>query len=198
MTQAEIHVLRKHALRQRREMDASYRSEASRRICKRFLRSRHFLSSRVIACYLSAWDEVDTSEIIERAWRANKRIFAPVMRERGQMTFCELHPDTRLVSNEYGLWEPRFADPVDPARIDIVVTPLVAFDRNLNRIGMGSGYFDRAFAFLGAKKRWLHPKLIGLGFDCQEVEKISPNPWDIRLYRVFSETLVDAGSSRSL
>jgi 5-formyltetrahydrofolate cyclo-ligase len=169
-------------------MDAAHRIEVSRRICKRFLRSRYFLTSRMIACYLSAWDEVDTSEIIERAWNANKRIFAPVVRERRQMVFCELLPDTKLVRNEYGLWEPPCADLANPARIDIVVTPLVAFDRNMNRIGMGSGYFDRTFAFLGARKRWLHPKLIGLAFDCQEVEKISPNPWDIRLYRIFSET----------
>jgi 5-formyltetrahydrofolate cyclo-ligase len=188
MTQADIDLLRKHALRQRRTMDAAYRIEASRHICKQFLRSRHFLTSSVIACYLSAWDEVDTSEIIERAWRAKKRIFAPVMRERGQMAFCELTPDTKLVRNEYGLWEPLFANRADPARIEIVVTPLVAFDGTMNRIGMGSGYFDRTFAFLGARKRWLHPKLIGLAFDCQKVEKIVPNPWDIRLYRVFSET----------
>ena len=169
-------------------MDPAQRANASRCICNRFLTSRHFLRSRVIACYLSAWDEVDTSEIIERAWRANKRIFAPVMREHGVMSFCEVRPDTRLVRHSYGLWEPPLSSVMSPTDLDTVITPLAAFDKNRNRIGMGSGYFDRAFAFLHRRNKWLRPKLIGLAFDCQKVEKIVPNPWDIPLYQVYSES----------
>jgi 5-formyltetrahydrofolate cyclo-ligase len=181
-------ILRKQALHKRRAMDALQRAEASRQICTRFLGSRHFLRSQVIACYLSAWDEVDTNEIIERAWRAKKRIFAPVMHEHREMSFCEISPDTMLVRNAYGLWEPPLSSIVNPVELDTVITPLAAFDKHRNRIGMGSGYFDRAFAFLRARNYWLRPKLIGLAYDCQEVEKITPNPWDIRLYRVFSES----------
>ena len=71
--------------------------------------------------------------------------------------------------------------------IDLVITTLVSFDTNNNRIGMFGGYFDRSFAFLKHKKRWLRPKLIGLAFACQKVEKIETNPWDIRLYSVISD-----------
>jgi 5-formyltetrahydrofolate cyclo-ligase len=168
-------------------MDPAQRADASRRICNHFLTSRHFLRSQVIACYLSSWDEVDTSEIIERAWRAKKRIFVPVLREQGEMSFCEIRPHTKLTRNCYGLWEPPLSNTLDPARLETVVTPLVAFDEDWNRIGMGSGYFDRAFDFLRTRQNWLRPKLIGLAFECQKVEKIVPNPWDIRLYHVFSE-----------
>jgi len=52
---------------------------------------------------------------------------------------------------------------------------------------MGGGFFDRSFAFLKHKKRWLRPKLIGLAFACQKVDKIETNPWDIRLYSVISD-----------
>ena len=171
----------------RQEMSHADRVDASRRIAERFLNSRHFLNCRTLACYLATWDEVDTNSIIERAWRAKKRIFAPVIGTRGEMTFRRLLPETTLVRNQFGLWEPTSDLQIDPSDLDVVVTPLVAFDSDYNRIGMGGGYFDRTFAFLGGRRSWLRPKLVGLAFDCQKVEKISPKPWDIRLYHVYSD-----------
>ena len=84
--------------------------------------------------------------------------------------------------------EPQTGKFVDPHHLDIVITSLVAFDSSRNRIGMGGGYFDRCFAFPKGRKIRLHPKLIGLAFDCQRVGSIAPNPWDIGLYRVITET----------
>jgi 5-formyltetrahydrofolate cyclo-ligase len=179
--------LRAQAKRSRQEMSHADRADESRRIAERFLNSRHFLNCRTLACYLATWDEVDTNSIIERAWRAKKRVFAPVIGTRGEMTFGRLLPETTLVRNEFGLWEPTSDLRIDPSDLDIVVTPLVAFDSKYNRIGMGGGYFDRTFAFLRGRQSWLRPKLVGLAFDCQKVEKISPKPWDIRLYHVYSD-----------
>lgn len=180
--------LRAQAKRARQEMPDADRADASRRIAERFLNSRHFFNSHTLACYLATWDEVDTNSIIERAWRAKKRVFAPVIGTRGEMTFRRLLPETTLVRNRFGLWEPTSELKIEPPDIDVVVTPLVAFDSKNNRIGMGGGYFDRTFAFLHCRQSWLRPKLVGLAFDCQKVEKISPKPWDIRLYRVFSDS----------
>ncbi len=118
-----------------------------------------------------------------------KRVFAPVIANHGGMDFVTLTPDTRLERNQYGLWEPQFGTQIAPQEVDLVITPVVAFDDYRHRIGMGSGYFDRCFAFLRTNKHWLRPKLIGLAFDCQRVEKIKPNPWDIRLYQVVTESL---------
>lgn len=164
------------------------RVDASRRITERFLNSRYFLNSHTLACYVATWDEVDTNSIIQRAWRANKRVFAPVIGTRGEMTFRRLLPETTLVRNKFGLWEPVSELQIEPSDLDVVVTPLVVFDSKYNRIGMGGGYFDRTFAFLRCRQSWLRPKLVGLAFDCQKVEKISPKPWDIRLYHVFSDS----------
>lgn len=132
-------------------------------------------------------DEVDTRQIIEAAWRANKRTFVPVLRGRAQMVFCEITAETQLEQNSFGIWEPQRGVLFDPRRLDIVITPTVAFDEELNRIGMGSAYYDRCFAFLRNRRYWLKPKLIGVAFRCQQVEKITPNPWDIRLYSVVTE-----------
>jgi len=185
---SSIATLRARATRARREMHAIDRADASRRIACRFLNSRYFFSSQSIACYLATWDEVDTNMIIERAWRAKKRIFAPVIDTRGEMTFRILQPDTTISRNRFGIWEPESELQVDPADLDIVITPLVAFDHRRNRIGMGGGYFDRTFGFLQRRQHWLRPKLVGLAFNCQNVEKIAPNRWDIRLSQVISES----------
>ena len=132
-------------------------------------------------------DEVDTRAIIERAWRANKRVFVPVLRGAAQMAFCEIGPDSELERDAFGILEPVRGVLVEPRSLDVIVTPTVAFDAQCNRIGMGSGYYDRCFAFLRNRRHWIRPKLIGVAYQCQEVEKICPKPWDIRLYRVVTE-----------
>ncbi|MCP5091305.1 MAG: 5-formyltetrahydrofolate cyclo-ligase [Gammaproteobacteria bacterium] len=179
--------LRAEGLRARREMPGDIRAKASAKICQRVIRSRFFLSSHYLACYLPMHDEVDTREIIERAWCANKRIFVPVLRRNQKMLFREIRTESMLVRDLFGLWEPSTGDFIDPRRLDIVITPTVAFDRQNNRIGMGGGYFDRCFAFLRHRKHWFQPKLVGVAFECQKVEKIAPNPWDIPLYSVISD-----------
>ena len=179
--------LRASAKAARRSMSSEEHLRASRRIADRFLNSRYFLASDSIACFISMWDEVDTSAIIERAWRAGKRIFLPVLSAHGRMSFHETIPETELALNRFGLWQPVAGRPIDVSKLDVVVTPLVAFDNQRNRIGMGSGFYDRNFAFLHGRRHWLRPKLIGIAFECQRVNEIARNPWDIPVFRVFTE-----------
>ncbi len=133
-------------------------------------------------------DEVDTSMIFDRAWRAGKSIYAPVTGRRRQLSFVAVERKTRLVRSAFGLWEPISGERISPRKLDLVVTPLVAFDAAGHRIGMGSGYYDATFSHLGHRRHWLRTKLVGLAFNCQKIEKIAPNPWDIRLYRVITES----------
>lgn len=179
--------LRVNALRARREMQPDARARSSEIICRRVVRSREFLSSKSIACYLPMGDEVDTLEIFDRSWRANKRIFAPVLHSRGKMSFREIRPESTLERNSFGVWEPSTGATIGARDLDMVIAPTVAFDDNNNRIGMGGGYFDRCFSFLRYRKYWLRPKLIGVAFACQKIEKITPNVWDIRLYSVITD-----------
>src|SRR5210317_2141227 len=168
-------------------MNSEQRATASETICKRVIASREFYACTTIGCYLPMIDEVDTRDIIETAWRANKRVFVPVLRGKGEMFFCETLPETELEQNSFGVWEPVRGVLIAPQKLDLVITPTVVFDKKRHRIGMGGGYFDRCFSFLRHRKHWIRPKLIGVAFQCQEVEKIAPNPWDIRLYRVISD-----------
>ncbi len=182
-----VHDIRNKALQSRRNMTAENRRNASRIICNRLSCSREFSSASLIACYLPMRDEVDTWPIIECAWRANKRIFVPVTHDTGEMFFREIRPNTTLHRNRMMILEPQSGAFISARQLQLVVTPTVAFSLNRHRIGMGGGYYDRCFSFLRNRKHWLKPKLVGVAFNCQKVKEITPNVWDIQLYRVFHD-----------
>lgn len=181
------HELRKSSLGARRALSTTERYRASRIICDRLLRSHEFMSARTVGAYLAMPDEVQTALVISRAWRAGKRVAIPVTERHGKMMFCTITNETPLLRNKLGIWEPVNGNAIDVRNLDIVVTPLVAFDDNNHRIGMGGGYYDRAFHFLRNRRKWLSPKLIGLAFECQRVTSIVPNTWDIPLYKILTE-----------
>jgi 5-formyltetrahydrofolate cyclo-ligase len=160
---------------------------ASEKIAEKVTRSCWFQRASFVACYLSAPDEVATWSIIQRAWNMKKRIFAPVLKKNDRMQFCELTADTSIQVNQFGLAEPVSDKIISPRMLDIVITPVVAFDDTGHRVGMGGGYFDRTFSFLRGRKHLFHPKLVGVAFACQKVERISPNPWDIPLFDTINE-----------
>ncbi|MEM8685255.1 MAG: 5-formyltetrahydrofolate cyclo-ligase [Pseudomonadota bacterium] len=179
--------LRKNSIRARRQLDNLKRLAYSDRIADRLERLPVFRSANTVAVYLSSWDEVDTSEIILRSWRANKSVVAPVIKKNARMAFVKLEADTQLRNNRYGLLEPAASHKVCTRDINLVITPLSAFDESGARIGMGGGYYDRYFSQLAHRHAFVHPRMIGIAFDCQRATKIPENPWDISLYACITE-----------
>lgn len=169
-------------------MLSSARAAASQKISEKVCSSTWFRASQTIACYLSFPGEVDTWRTIERALRMKKRVFAPIIEKNFSMHFREITATTTLQTNNFGLTEPENGKFIHPRSLDVVITPVVAFDSHNHRVGMGGGYFDRTFAFLRHRKTYFHPKLIGVAFDCQKVNEIPANPWDIRLFSVITES----------
>jgi 5-formyltetrahydrofolate cyclo-ligase len=180
--------LRVAGRRARANLNQAERDRASEIITEKVIRSHWFQRAEYIACYLPATDEVDTWAIIARAWRMKKRIFAPVVEKKFRMQFREITADTSLYQNQFGLLEPDDGELMSARMLDVVLTPLVAFDPFLHRVGMGGGYFDRTFSFLKHREHFFRPKLTGLAFACQKVEEISANPWDIRLFSVITDS----------
>lgn len=180
--------LRREMRARRAGLDDETRERASRRIAGTVVHAGFFSRARSIACYLPMGEEVDTWPIIARAWRRKKRIFVPLTVRDRVLIFREVTPDSDLVHNEWGLLEPASGDVIEPKKLDLVLAPLVAFDGERHRIGMGGGYYDRTFAFMHERRRRFRPKLVGLAFDCQRTEKIVVNPWDITLHRVITES----------
>ncbi|MEM9402447.1 MAG: 5-formyltetrahydrofolate cyclo-ligase [Pseudomonadota bacterium] len=184
--------IRRNGLRARRALSDLQRLSYSLRIADRLERLPVFRSARCVAVYLSSWDEVDTSEIILRSWRANKRVVAPVIKNKSHFEFAELAPQTRLRNNIYGLQEPASSRKVAKHDIDIVITPLAAFDAHAARVGMGGGYYDRFFSSLATRHSYFRPRLVGVAFACQQSTKIPENPWDIPLYACITENRTHA------
>jgi len=90
----------------------------------------------------------------------------------------------QLRTGRYGIAEPAPSSPVAAvSELDLVLTPLVAFSSNGERLGMGGGYYDRAFA----SRRGSRPVLLGVAHDCQLVETLPTNSWDVRLHGIVTE-----------
>ena len=98
-----------------------------------------------------------------------------------------MRPESKLVRNRYGIWEVD-DDQYFPARsLDWIILPMVAFDAEMHRVGMGGGYYDRALAFARHSHAWSQPRLAGVAFARQQVANLHANPWDIGVSRVFTE-----------
>lgn len=179
--------LRQSHLAARRQMNPTERASASDVICRHLCLAQAFARSQHVAAFLAMHDEVNLDGFIRAAWSIGKRIYVPKVSRGYRMQFTRLDPDTSITRNRFGIWEPESGDVIDTRHLDWVIVPLVAFDRSAHRIGMGSGYYDRAFAFRKHRPASLKPRLTGVAFACQEAPHITPNPWDIGLSRVYTE-----------
>lgn len=110
--------------------------------------------------------EVATAGMAERIVRGGARLLLPYLRETG-MEAAEVLPGDPLASSDYGPREPLRRVPVDPATVDVVVTPGLAFDLSGNRLGYGGGHYDRYLARMGA-----HASRIGVAFSLQVVDRL--------------------------
>lgn len=179
---------RRAGISARQNLKREERGAASETICTAAINSTLFEQANLIACYLASDDEVNCRRLIERAWHMKKRVFLPVLQKHSKLKFVEFLYDSKTRTNKYGLEEPVGDNEIEPRALDLVFTPLVAFDLQGNRIGMGGGYYDRTFSFLNEQHHKSRPRLVGLAFDCQCVEQIGASTWDIPLFHVFTES----------
>lgn len=131
--------------------------------------------------YLSADGEIDTRPIINELWNKGSQVYLPIIDEKDNtMTFHLYTKETNLISNRYGILEPDSSSPIiDPIKINVLFTPLVAFDKKGNRLGMGGGYYDRLLNELKEKGRGPIP--IGLAHNLQLVDELPCEVWDVPL-----------------
>lgn len=142
--------------------------------------------ARAIATYAAFDGEPSLTALVRAARGTGRRFYVPVLRG-GTMRFARLDPGTGMRRNFFGILEPVTLEPIDPRRLDLVLTPLVACDSNGTRIGVGRGYYDRCFEFLARRGVWHHPKLVGVGYSFQHVEQLERMPWDVPLWALATE-----------
>lgn len=175
----------------RRALDDHQRRQCAEDCARHLLNHPAFRNARRIAAYLPADGELDTAPLIERAWEMGKRVYLPVLLPHGEnrLWFARYTPDTQLLRNRFGIPEPMRASRarVAPLSLDLVLTPLVAFDTHGHRLGMGGGFYDRSFAYLLRHRRWLRPCLIGLAYDFQRQARLPDRAWDVPLHAIATD-----------
>lgn len=139
------------------------------------------LLAYTVAVFLSFDGELDTRPLIDRLWRAGKRVYLPVLHpfSPGNLLFLHYHPESELVVNRLNISEPKLdvRDVLPLERLDVLVTPLVAFDTQGQRLGMGGGFYDRTLQ--NWQQHGLQP--VGYAHDCQQVDALPSEEWDIPL-----------------
>ena len=133
------------------------------------------INKKVIGGYYPVNYEVDDLELLKKFERNNYDISLPVIKKNFQMDFYKWSFSDSLKINKYGIPEPETKNIVYP---DIILVPLVAFDKNLNRLGYGGGYYDRLIKKLSKKKNITK---IGLAFSFQKIDKVPINIYDQKL-----------------
>lgn len=184
--------LRTHLRKKRRELSHTRQAEKAESLATHVAAHPLFLTSKKIACYISVDSEIDPAPLLYRALRLGKSIYLPVLVPFGEnrLWFAPFHEGSHLVLNKYGIPEPQvpWKQMLSPRSLDLVLTPLVGFDSQCSRLGMGGGFYDKTFAFLKLRHSWVKPRLLGMAYDLQKTAKISSNKWDVPLHGVATES----------
>jgi len=170
----------------RRRLTAAERESASRAICRQVRRLGAYRRAKSIAAYFAFDGEPNLEPLLAASHKQGKRLHAPVIRG-GHMRFAAFDDERDLRRNNFGILEPTSEAFIDARQLDLVLTPLVAFDGTGVRIGVGGGYYDRCFGFLVNRRQWYKPHLIGIAFGFQEVPSIAKADWDVPLWGVATE-----------
>ena len=174
----------------RRALSPAEQKHNSRLLSQHICRSRTYLSSKRIACYLANDGEIDPSQLIEHAWSMNKAVYLPVLAPfRQSLYFAPYEADSRMKLNRFRIAEPvcHPSEWISARQLDLLLLPLVAFDQTGNRVGMGGGFYDRTLAYLQHLPCWKKPLLAGLAHEIQKVDKLQRQHWDVPLDYIITE-----------
>ncbi|HDM8040366.1 5-formyltetrahydrofolate cyclo-ligase [Vibrio fluvialis] len=180
------HELRKLVRQQRNQLSSDIQYQASQDLICRFAALPEMQTCHHIALYLSTDGELDTQPLIEWLWSQGKAVYLPVLHpfSAGHLLFLHYQSSTPMTYNKFGILEPKLDQTlVKPVKeLDLICTPLVAFDSHGHRLGMGGGYYDRTLAHWFKTGEGAQP--MGLAHDCQHVEQLPTEAWDIPLPKI--------------
>jgi 5-formyltetrahydrofolate cyclo-ligase len=176
--------LRAEALARRDGLDPVSRIEASLAIATAGRNAIEVEPGTVVSGFWPMLSEVDVRPLMFALRESGARLALPAILDRTTIAFRELVRGADLVEMGFGTYGPgEAAEVLDPA---IMLVPMAAFDRRGHRIGYGAGYYDRAIATLHA--RGLRPRLVGIAFDCQEVDTVPDESHDVALPEIVTES----------
>jgi 5-formyltetrahydrofolate cyclo-ligase len=171
-------------IRQRRQaLSPEQQRLAAIELVRQFTTQPQLAKLQHLALYLSNDGELDTAPLIQALWQQGKSLYLPILHphKAGFLVFQQYRPDTPMTSNKFGILEPELDATQLKAlpEIEMIGLPLVAFDQQGNRMGMGGGFYDRTLA--NAVFCQPAPLLVGLAHQCQQVEQVPVESWDVPL-----------------
>ncbi len=136
--------------------------------------------SLCLAGYVAMGSEADPAGVLAQWHQCHQPLALPwIGPDAGPMLFRQWLPGDPLEMAAAGFAQPLIAAPL--ARPDVLLIPLLGFDRAGNRLGQGAGYYDRALAQMP------HALRIGLGWSVQEFAELPADPWDMPLDAILTE-----------
>lgn len=180
--------LRRQLKAARNAVGTHARRQAARDAMRLALRAGVLLRARRIGFYLPQHGEFDVRPLMNQALWMGRECCLPILPRRGRvMRFGRMHDGTRMTPNRYGIPEPVDARPRHARQLDVLLMPLVGFDATGRRLGMGGGYYDATLAFMRHRRHWRKPRLVGVAYECQRVDALPHDPWDMPLDAVLTE-----------
>ncbi|NDP47584.1 MAG: 5-formyltetrahydrofolate cyclo-ligase [Sulfuriferula multivorans] len=190
--------LRRQLKAARKTFTPTARRLAARASLRLALRHGLLLSARRIGFYLPQGSEFDIRPLLEQAQMMKRLCFLPMLPQRGRMMrFGKIGRKTHMTKNRYGIAEPVDAHALRARQLDLLFMPLVGFDHEGYRLGMGGGYYDATLAFMQHRRLSRKPRLVGIAYECQRVEALPHDPWDMPLDAVLTERQLYRFTSRT-
>lgn len=185
----------RQSLRQRRDsLSAASVAEHSHLIARQLLPLLQ--DAQHIAGYLALGNEVNVEEVLRDCRSRQAMTYVPLIQADHTLLFAPLDDNTGIVQNKYGIREPApdARECIAPLALDAVLVPLLGFDPQCNRMGMGGGYYDRSFTHrrhaANASAAQDKPLLVGVAHQRQCVDSLETQWWDVPLDLVVTESRI--------
>lgn len=179
--------LRQHYRSLRTKLDQKSLDEAAEKLGVLICSLPEYSRANRIAVYFAVNGEISLDFVIDQALLQGKQIYLPNLDQKS-LRFSPYTRQQKMRINRFKLPEPDVPgdEMLAPEALDLVLAPLVVFDSERNRIGMGGGFYDRSFAF--RKEAGINaPVLTGVAHELQRVERLDPEPWDVRLDMIVTD-----------
>jgi len=177
--------LRRQLRERRKSIKIPTRKRKGKKILHQCQKNGLFRSAKHIAIFTPNDGEVETENIINFLTKQDYFLYLPILSGE-KLKFAKIGKYFR--KNRFGINEPVCTPIVGAHKMDLILIPLVGFDKYKNRLGMGGGFYDKTLSFQKKRLKYRVPKLIGLAFDCQEVDKLDTMPWDVSVDGIMTPT----------
>lgn len=184
--ESEINSLKQSIRREIKVLKSNFDEESlklkSNKVISRLEVHPLFKNSNAIMLFWSMKDEVFTHNLIEKIFRS-KTVILPSIQDEILLLKEYKGKNEMVINNQFGIPEP-IGNPLDESiNIDLIVIPGIAFDKDLNRLGRGKGFYDKLLKTISSKK-------IGICFDFQIINHVPTYTHDMKMDIIISENMI--------